>query len=115
MTSGRGKFLGLYNVSDVVDFYGEPIKTEGSDILFPAGKANGAPWDNRIHFGPGGPPPLPSGGATDNTEKYGRDRLRGSHRQYRSIAVEAVSLRCGPVRQNVFNSLPSAERRRHPK
>ncbi len=56
VTSGRGTFLGLYNVNDIVDLYGEPIKTEGSDILFPAGKANGEPWDNRIHFGPAGPP-----------------------------------------------------------
>lgn len=56
VTSGRGKFLGLYNISDIADIYGEPTGTDGSDVLFPAGKANGAPFGHRLHFGPKGPP-----------------------------------------------------------
>ena len=56
VTTGRERFLGLYYVGDIVDIYGEPTRTVGSDILFPRGKANGAPFENRLHFGPEGPP-----------------------------------------------------------
>ena len=57
VTAAGGKFLGLYDVSDITDIYGEPIRTEGPDVLFPPGKANGVPFrSNRIHFGPEGPP-----------------------------------------------------------
>ena len=56
VTSVSGKFLGLYPAADIVDGYGEPVRTEGSDILFPPGKANGVAFDNRLHFGSKGPP-----------------------------------------------------------
>jgi len=59
VTTAAGKFLGLYNISDISDAYEGPIQTEGSDILFPLSKGgNGKSFRNRIHFGPGGAPKL---------------------------------------------------------
>ena len=56
VTTRAGKFLGLYNVSDVSDI-ADPIGIEGSDVLFRTEKnERGRFLSGRLHFGPQGPP-----------------------------------------------------------
>lgn len=56
ITTAAGKFLGLYEISDVLAYYEEPVSIEGSDIVFPSSKAGKKPYRYRLHFGPEGPP-----------------------------------------------------------
>ena len=56
VTTGGGRFLGLYNISEISDI-SEPMTTKGSDVLFhPRKDGNGKPYRDRIHFGSMGPP-----------------------------------------------------------